>query len=67
MAVARLLVVDAPLLILDEPFTSLDVHGIGLIEDLLEAHTRNVGMLAMTSHHAVDFGAFIVQRINLSA
>ena len=67
LALARLLVVDAPLWILDEPFTSLDVHGIGLIEDLLEAHTRNGGMLAMTSHHTVNLVNTPVHPINLSS
>jgi heme exporter protein A len=67
LALARLLVVDAPLWILDEPFTSLDVHGIGLIEALLEAHTRNGGMLAMTSHHTVNLVNTPVHQINLSS
>jgi heme exporter protein A len=67
LALARLLVVDAPLWILDEPFTSLDVHGIGLIEELLEDHTRNGGMLAMTSHHTVNLVNTPVHQINLSS
>jgi heme exporter protein A len=67
LALARLLVVDAPLWILDEPFTSLDVHGIGLIEGLLETHTRNGGMLAMTSHHTVNLVNTPVHQINLSS
>jgi len=65
--IGRLLVVDAPLWILDEPFTSLDVHGIGLIEGLLEDHTRNGGMLAMTSHHTVNLVNTPVHHINLSS
>jgi heme exporter protein A len=67
LALARLLVVDAPLWILDEPFTSLDRHGIGLIEGLLEEHTRKGGMLAITSHHTVNLVNTPVQHINLSA
>jgi heme exporter protein A len=67
LALARLLVTDSILWILDEPFTSLDVHGIQVIESLLEAHTARGGMLAVTSHHAVNFKATPVQRINLSA
>ena len=66
-ATLEALVVDAPLWILDEPFTSLDVHGIGLIENLLEDHTRNGGMLAMTSHHTVNLVNTPVHPINLSA
>jgi len=67
LALARLLVTDSVLWILDEPFTSLDVHGIQVIESLLEAHTANGGMLAVTSHHAVNLNTTAVQRINLSA
>ena len=67
LALARLLVTDTSLWILDEPFTSLDVHGISVIEELLDAHTTSGGMLAVTSHHAVNLQNTTVQRINLSA
>ena len=67
LALARLLVTDTTLWILDEPFTSLDVHGIKVIEELLESHTAAGGMLAVTSHHAVNLPNTPVQRINLSA
>ena len=66
LALARLLVTDTVLWILDEPFTSLDVHGIKVIEELLEQHTGKGGMLAVTSHHAVTLNDTSVQRINLS-
>ena len=67
LALARLLVTDAQLWILDEPFTSLDVHGIQVIEELLSAHTAAGGMLAVTSHHTVNLDNSRIQRINLSA
>lgn len=67
LALARLLVTRAQLWILDEPFTSLDVHGIELAEELFHEHISLGGMLAMTSHHAVNMGAAQVHRINLSA
>lgn len=67
LALARLLVTDALLWILDEPFTSLDVHGIAVIEELLEQHTARGGMLAVTSHHTVNLDNTRVLRINLSA
>ncbi len=67
VALARLLLSQAPLWILDEPFTSLDRHGIRVVETLVKRHLSNGGMLAMTSHHAVDFEPYTVQRINLSA
>ncbi len=66
LALARLLVTDTTLWILDEPFTSLDVHGIQVIEELLDQHTSRGGMLAVTSHHAVHLANTRMQRINLS-
>ncbi|NNG12722.1 MAG: cytochrome c biogenesis heme-transporting ATPase CcmA [Halobacteria archaeon] len=67
LALARLLVTRSQLWILDEPFTSLDVHGIELAEELFHEHISLGGMLAMTSHHAVKLDSARVQRINLSA
>jgi heme exporter protein A len=67
LALARLLVTRAQLWILDEPFTSLDVHGIELAEQLFHEHISTGGMLAMTSHHVVKLDSALVNRINLSA
>jgi heme exporter protein A len=67
LALARLLVTRSKVWILDEPFTSLDVHGIELAEELFHEHVSLGGMLAMTSHHAVNLGSAQVHRINLSA
>ncbi len=66
LALARLLVTDTVLWILDEPFTSLDTQGIRVIEDLFDQHTTNGGMLAVTSHHAVNLSNTPTQTINLS-
>lgn len=66
-ALARLLVTDARLWILDEPFTSLDRDGIRLVEDLMDRHLANGGAMVMTSHHDVNLHAPKTQRINLSA
>lgn len=53
-ALCRLLLNPAPLWILDEPFTALDLRGIALVRELLEAHLANGGMALMTSHHALE-------------
>jgi heme exporter protein A len=66
LALARLLVTRAQLWILDEPFTSLDAHGIAAVETLFAQHVSNGGMLAVTSHHAVNLDCEGVCRINLS-
>jgi len=53
VALARLLVLDARLWVLDEPFTALDRTGKALIESLLEAHSRNGGIAVLTTHQPV--------------
>jgi heme exporter protein A len=66
LALARLLVTRAKLWILDEPFTSLDTHGIGVVEALFATHLANDGMIAVTSHHSVNLDTAAIRRINLS-
>ena len=66
LALARLLVTQSQLWILDEPFTSLDRHGIAVIEGLILRHLERGGMLAVTSHHQVQLPDADIQPINLS-
>jgi heme exporter protein A len=67
LAIARLLVTDAKLWILDEPFTSLDRKGIEQMERLFEGHLTRGGMAAMTTHHRIGFKDEVkLVRINLS-
>ncbi|EIJ41113.1 heme ABC exporter, ATP-binding protein CcmA [Beggiatoa alba B18LD] len=54
VALARLLVCDVPLWILDEPFTSLDKAAIQMIEGLLDAHAQRGNLAVLTSHHVVN-------------
>lgn len=65
VALARLLVCPAKLWIMDEPFTALDVSGVGLVRDLLEGHLQNGGMSVLTSHQTLDVRGDVV-RVNLS-
>lgn len=65
-ALARLLVTDARLWVLDEPFTSLDVHGIELVEALMAKHIAAGGAMVMTSHHQVNLSTGVIKRLNLS-
>ncbi|MFZ2406565.1 MAG: ATP-binding cassette domain-containing protein, partial [Methylobacter sp.] len=66
LSLARLLITENVLWILDEPFTSLDKHGIALIETLMTEHCANGGMIVLTSHHDIDLLDVDVQRIYLS-
>lgn len=54
VALARLHLIDVPLWILDEPFTTLDVDGVRALEQHLAAHTERGGSVMVTTHHALD-------------
>ena len=66
LSLARLLITQNIVWILDEPFTSLDKQGIMLIESLMSEHCAQGGMIILTSHHDIDLHGVDVQRINLS-
>lgn len=54
VALARLLIHQTQLWILDEPFTALDKTAIGMVESLLDDHARRGGMVIVTSHHQIN-------------
>ena len=66
LSLARLLITQNIVWILDEPFTSLDKQGIMLIESLMSEHCAKGGMIILTSHHDIDLHGVDVQRIDLS-
>lgn len=66
LSLARLLITQSRLWILDEPFTSLDKQGISLIESLMTEHCADGGMIVLTSHHDIDLSGVDIQRILLS-
>lgn len=53
LAMARLLVTQAPLWILDEPLTALDKNAILLIEQLINTHVHEGGTVIVTSHQPI--------------
>ncbi len=54
IALARLLMFDAKVWMLDEPFTALDVATRGVIEDLLEEHLSHGGIALIATHQAFN-------------
>lgn len=54
VALARLYLIDVPLWILDEPFTTLDVHGVRALEQHLAAHAARGGAVMVTTHHTLN-------------
>ena len=57
VGLARLILADAPLWMMDEPFTNLDTDGQGLVKELISEHLANGGICAMASHQAVSIDA----------
>ncbi|MBT8077563.1 MAG: cytochrome c biogenesis heme-transporting ATPase CcmA [Gammaproteobacteria bacterium] len=57
VALARMLLSDCPLWIMDEPFTNLDVDGRALVREVVSAHLAGGGLCLMASHQAAEITA----------
>ena len=57
VALARMLLADVPLWLLDEPFTNLDREGRKLVMELVEEHLGTGGLCVMAAHQDVDIDA----------
>jgi len=51
VALARLLIADEPLWLLDEVFTAIDARGVSAIEALLQQRAAEGGAVVVTTHH----------------
>ena len=51
VALARLLIADEPLWLLDEVFTAIDAGGVNAIESLLQQRASEGGAVLVTTHH----------------
>ena len=54
VSLSQLLLGTAVIWILDEPFTTLDVDGVQLLEKLLGDHARKGGVALVTTHHELS-------------
>jgi len=54
VALARMLLANACLWIMDEPFTNLDRAGQSLVEELIEEHLNVGGSCIVASHQPID-------------
>lgn len=63
VALARLLVADEPLWILDEIFTAIDAQGVDALERLLVQRVAEGGSIIVTTHHPLRVAG--MQRIRL--
>ncbi len=53
-ALARMLIADVPLWLMDEPFTNLDVAGREFVEATLGTHLTRGGMAIIATHQALS-------------
>jgi len=66
LALARLVILQKPLWILDEPLSALDVDSVSLIMEFLFEHLARRGMVIMTSHQEINVAAKTVLRIEIA-
>jgi heme exporter protein A len=65
VALARLILSKAPLWILDEPFTALDVEAVALLEALIAEHVAGGGAVVLTTHQEVALTRGEIRRLEL--
>ena len=66
-ALARLLILNPKIWVLDEPFTAIDHDGVANLHQLLDEHVKRGGLVLLTSHQALNFNDLCVKRLELSA
>ncbi len=54
VALARLYLSNAPLWILDEPFTAIDKEGVHDLEERFELHREKGGIVVLTTHQSMQ-------------
>jgi heme exporter protein A len=66
VTMARILAMQAPLWLLDEPFANLDAEGSELVSQLLQAHVLGGGLALVVAHHDIALNCS-VRRLELNA
>ena len=59
VSLARLLLADVPLWLLDEPFTNLDADGRVLVQDIVSDHLRRGGLCVAAAHQPLQVEATV--------
>jgi len=65
VALARLILSRAPLWILDEPFTALDLDAVDLLQGLIADHVAGGGMTVLTTHQEVPLTSGRARQLDL--
>jgi len=66
LALARLLISERALWILDEPLTALDSAAMRLVQSVLGEHLKGGGLAILTTHQQLDVSAGRTRRIHLA-
>ena len=66
VSLARLLISDAKLWILDEPLAALDVGAVVLIQELIAEHLTQGGMVIFTTHQPLQVAGVEMSNLKLS-
>lgn len=66
IALAKLLLVDVKVWLLDEPFTSLDAQGKSIVENLLYQHCRSGGIALVATHQSINIDPQYMRQITLT-
>lgn len=66
VALARLLLGDAKLWVLDEPLAALDVGAVELVQTLIAEHLARQGMVIFTTHQPLEIAGMEMRRLSLS-
>jgi heme exporter protein A len=67
VALAGLLLIGAPLWLLDEPTTNLDAEGQRLVGTLIEEHLAGGGLAVAAIHHELAVSSTVLRRLELAA
>lgn len=65
VTLARLLLSKAPLWILDEPFTALDMAAVDYLQSIIGDHVEQGGMVILTTHQEVSLTRGQVRQLRL--
>ena len=67
VALSRLILSRAPLWVLDEPFTALDVDAVNLLQGLIADHVAGGGLAVLTTHQEVPLTSGQARHLDLGA
>jgi heme exporter protein A len=66
VALARLLLCNTRLWLLDEVLTALDKNAVGLVRSLIEEHLNRGGMAIVATHQELELSAGVTKRLELT-